>query len=269
VVTLLWAVRWKLHLRSQRPLLVSVSGCDGAGKTVHVDRLAAAFDACDVRRRVVWARGASSRFVAPLLWIGKRLAPGPRGDAGDAGGKATQDGEAERFRRRRAALSRPLARRAFAFVFALDLAWTYGVLTRARLLAGEVVICDRYVYDALVDYTLFTGVALDAFSWPLRWLERISPRPHVRLLLDVDPEEALRRKPEEGDAAHLAAARDAFARIAASRGLDTLPADEGIEEIQRRIARLALDAFYERYGTLLNALLWSNPSQLNPRPGVR
>jgi hypothetical protein len=42
-----------------------------------------------------------------------------------------------------------------------------------------------------------------------------------------------------------------------------------VDEVQARLARSALDAFYERYGTFLNGLLWSNPGQLNPRPGVR
>jgi hypothetical protein len=58
--TLLWAVRWKLHIRSQPGLMVSVSGVDGSGKSLQVEHLRGAFDTCDLRVRCVWARGASS-----------------------------------------------------------------------------------------------------------------------------------------------------------------------------------------------------------------
>ncbi|HEX5130936.1 MAG TPA: hypothetical protein VFX92_00465, partial [Candidatus Krumholzibacteria bacterium] len=68
--TLLWAVRWKLHIRSQPPLLVSVSGVDGSGKSLQVDRLREVFDTCDVRVRCVWARGGSSRGIGVAMKAG-------------------------------------------------------------------------------------------------------------------------------------------------------------------------------------------------------
>jgi len=57
--TLVWAVRWKLHVRSQPGLLVTLSGIDGSGKSVQADRLRAAFETCDVRVKPIWARGGS------------------------------------------------------------------------------------------------------------------------------------------------------------------------------------------------------------------
>jgi thymidylate kinase len=262
--TLLWALRWKLHIRSQRPLLVSLSGCDGSGKTVHARRLQKTLETCDLRNRVIWSRGASSRFIAPFLHIGKKLT--------GAGGSADQGenvNESARFSQRRRGLRHPLARAVFAWLFAIDLAWTYCVRTRFALWLGNVVISDRYVYDALVDYSLYTGTGLDEIPTVLRWLERVSPHPHVRLLLDVEPGEALRRKPEEGATGHLESAREAFLRLARSRDIAVLPGDQSAEDVQRRVSGLTLGAFYERYGTLCNGLLFSNPSQLNPRSGVQ
>jgi thymidylate kinase len=179
-------------------------------------------------------------------------------------------GEDQRFEQRRRALgTNPLTRALYALLYAVDLAWPCVVRPRLQMAAGRVVVCDRYVYDAIVDYTLYTGDAVDALPGPLRWLERAAPRPDVRLLLDVEPDEALRRKPEEGGVEHLEQARSAFAALAARHDMDVVPDGRGPEAVQEYIARAALDAFYADYGTVLNRLLRSNPGQLNPRPGVR
>ena len=83
--------------------------------------------------------------------------------------------------------------------------------------------------------------------------------------LDVDPEEALRRKPEEGAAAHLESARAAFKQIAGQQNCVVFPPEWSPEAISRKLALLGLESFYKRYGTLINWLLWSNPGQLNRR----
>jgi hypothetical protein len=43
-----------------------------------------------------------------------------------------------------------------------------------------------------------------------------------------------------------------------------MPASASAEETQSSIARTSLEAFYARYGTLINWLLRSNPGQMNP-----
>jgi thymidylate kinase len=268
VATLLWAVRWKLHIRSQHGLLISISGCDGSGKTLQAERLQRVFETCDVRVRGVWARGASSRFMGVFIRMGKKLGGG-EGRGGGEDGVSENAGDRERLpedRRmesRRRSLQNPLSRFAFGVLYALDLGWVYCVKTRWWLWAGNVVVADRYVYDGLVDFALFSGVAQPPLS--LRWLRRLSPKPAVAAILDVDPEEALRRKPEEGGTGHIAEARNAFAALSRFGRFRIFPSDWTPEEINRELAMRSLEAFYERYGTFLNWLLWSNPRQMNRR----
>ncbi len=57
-----------------------------------------------------------------------------------------------------------------------------------------------------------------------------------------------------------------FLELAKSHRLSVMPAGEPADAVQARLARMALDAFYIRYGTLINWLLRSNPGQLNPGP---
>jgi thymidylate kinase len=258
-VTLLWAVRWKLHVRSQHPLLVSISGCDGSGKTLQAERLERVLRTCDLRVKVLWARGASSRFMGAFIRLGKRF----RGD--DRSNDAPETGEEQKMESRRQSLQNPLLRFGFNMLYALDIGWIYCVKTRWWLWTGNVVIADRYVYDGLVDFALLSGRPIDRLPFFLRWVRRLSPKPAVRILLDVDPQEALRRKPEEGGTAHLIEALNAFRTLADGGGFEIFADDWAPEEINRRLAMMSLERFYERYGTVVNWLLWSNPSQLNPR----
>ncbi len=270
--TLLWAVRWKGHVRSQPGFLVSVSGVDGSGKSLQVERLRGAFDTCDLRVKCIWARGASSKGVGAVMRAGKAVLPSSRGDAptpeqvaeaARAHGAAGR-GEAARFAERQRRLRHPVARWVFSVVYALDLVWPYVIKARAFVLTGHVTICDRYLYDALVDFALFTGTSPAQPPLALNVLRAMVPRPRAAFVLDADPDEALRRKPEEGGTAHLQAGRAMFLEIADSHRLDVMPADASAEAVQSVVARTSLDAFYQRYGTLINWLLRSNPGQMNP-----
>jgi hypothetical protein len=59
-----------------------------------------------------------------------------------------------------------------------------------------------------------------------------------------------------------------FLEIAKSHRLDVMPAGADAAEIQSAMARSSLNAFYDRYGTLINWLLRSNPGQMNPLRAV-
>jgi thymidylate kinase len=262
VSTLLWAVRWKLHIRSQRGKLITISGCDGSGKTLQVNRLNGVFNTCDIRVKVVWARGASSRFMGVFIRLAKKM-------SGSGDSSRIADGrelnEAQKMDSRRQMLRSPIKRFLFSVLFALDLAWIYCLKTRWWLWTGNVVIADRYVFDGLVDFSLFSGLPVLPAPAALRWLQFLSPRPAVAAILDVDPEEALRRKPEEGGARHLKDARAAFSSLADPYDCLVFPSEWSPEAINRRLALLSLKSFYTRYGTVINWLLWSNPGQLNRR----
>ncbi len=265
VDTLAWAVRWKLHVRSQPALLVTLSGIDGSGKSVQADRLRAAFETCDVRVRPIWARGASSRSVGAIMRVGKRLLGGGSGDSNVASATTMKRNETERFAERRRRLQNPFARWVFSVVYATDLFWPYVWQTRRALLNGNVVICDRHICDALADYALFTGTDPANPPLSLKVLHTMIPRPQVAILLDVDAEEALRRKPEEGSSEHLAIARHMLLNLAQARRMTVVGGTSTADEIQRSVARTALTEFYARYSTLINWLLRSNPGQMNSR----
>lgn len=256
--TLLWAVRWKLHVRSQPGHLITIGGCDGSGKTVQTERLVEAVRVCDLRVKTLWARGASSGAMGVLIRFAKMVTR-HRG-AGDT----ASANEEQKMGNRREATRNPVLRWLFAFFFSLDLGWVYVLKARWYLATGYVLICDRYLIDAYVDFGINTGIDSSAAPLPLRMLNALSPVAHAAFLLDVEPDEALRRKPEEGGTAHLNAARRMFLVEAAGRGVQVIPATAGVDETHEEIVRASLKTFLVRYRTLGNWFLASNPGQLNP-----
>jgi thymidylate kinase len=248
-----------LHVITQKPFLVTLSGCDGSGKTVQARALEDVFKTCDMRVAVVWSRGASSPASGALIRLGKRLFGGD--DAADPAPGAT---EADKLAGRRRRLESAMARRLFSVVYASELFWTWVVKVRWLLLRGHAVVCDRYVADAMVDFAVLSGTDVTSPPAALRFLRALAPRPHVAFLLDVIEGEALARKPEEGSVDHLAEARRAFKSLAAVAGMIVLPAHMSQEQVYETVAHETLAPFYLRYRTFINWLYLSNPGQMNP-----
>ncbi|MBV1849543.1 dTMP kinase [Catellatospora sp. NEAU-YM18] len=124
-----------------------------------------------------------------------------------------------------------------------------------RLQAGDVVLCDRYIYSAFAR-TLARG--FEDQDWLSR-LYRYMPVPDLTLFLDIPPEKALERirsrgsapRWEEADPAKTAAARAAFLEqpwgrqdtyriIDAERSVDELAA--AVRQVVTETLRLPIDA---------------------------
>jgi thymidylate kinase len=265
-ITLMGAVRLKTRVRSQKPMLISISGCDGSGKTVQAELLKTAFATCALRNRLVWSRGGSSRFMSVFIRTAKRLFS--RGSSGKTGGgSGSVDAaliEAEKIRSRRESLRHPVLRLLYSVLYSLDLAAEYWIKARFYLLTGNLVIYDRYLPDALVDLATAGGGRPEQAPFAFKLLGWLAPRPQLMFFLDVDEAEALRRKPEEGDTGHLAEARRMFLAIAEQRGGTVVASGQGLESVHEKIVFNSLRAYYKRHRTVRNWLLYANPNQLNP-----
>ncbi|MFP5283660.1 MAG: dTMP kinase [Actinomycetes bacterium] len=149
-------------MRTGRGLFIVFEGGDGVGKTTQVDRLAAWLGQCGrtVVRTFEPGDTAAGRSIRGLL-----LDP------------ATGE----------------LSPRAEALLYAADKAHHVDTVVRPALEAGAVVVCDRYV-DSMLAYQ-GAGRVLDAgdVEGIARWATG-DLRPHLTVLLDLDPQEALGAK---------------------------------------------------------------------------
>lgn len=253
-------VRRKLRVRSQRPMLVAISGVDGSGKTAHAEAVQAAFARCDIRARVVWTRGASSPLTDTLIRLGKRWLGGASAAPAMHGNDASDP-----WQRRAAFWRRPVVRVVWPWVIALDLWRQYLTRVAWPLLCGWVVIADRYVADAQAEVAAYLEAAGEGrVPFALRLLERLSPRPAIAFLLDVPPDVAACRKAGQESEAFLARQAAWYRRLAQTRGWHVLDAAEPLDAIAGETVRLTLLRYYRRYRTFINGLFLFNPRAKRP-----
>lgn len=249
-------VRRKLRVGSQRPMLIALSGVDGSGKTAHAEALREAFGRCDIRARIVWSRGASSPLTDVLIRLGKWM----------MGSKTPEASETSDVWKRRARMwRRPVVRRLWPWLLALDLWRQYAVSIAWPLLRGWVVIADRYAADAQAEVAAYLGaVGIHRVPFALWLLERVSPKPALRFLLDVPPDIAAHRKAGQESTEFLRAQSERYLRIADGSGWRVLDAAQPLEEVSSEIVRVSLLRYYRRYRTFINGLFLFNPRAKRP-----
>jgi thymidylate kinase len=127
-------------------------------------------------------------------------------------------------------------RSAWPCLFALDVAlaaW-WRVLRPWR--RGEVVLCDRYVLDVIVDIAAI--VQDDSFlqSRLASRLLALLPPDACTIVIDVDPEIAFDRKPDVLDLAYLERRRPLYLDLARHTGATIVDGNADVASVQRAIA---------------------------------
>lgn len=203
-------------MSAHRPLTVSFSGLDGAGKSHQIDALVGALSDSHSVEVVwlplqIWPMGLLQRLPARLR---SRLGPQRR------------DGVAPK-------VSQSAKRPAGAAARLLGLVWfVVGTLAavsvglslrhRARRSGAEVMVLDRYRLDSVVK--LQTWYAEVSGGWLTRIVATLANAPDVEFLLRVDPEVAYARKPEQFTVAQLARQARLYDELAQRPGVVTLDA---------------------------------------------
>ena len=231
----------RLPFTTQRPMLVSLSGIDGAGKSAHAELLRQAFNECGIDIRIVWSRGGSSRLTDRVIGLVKRFLPGR--DLPDAGSDSSQ----AKVARKGAWLQRSLVRSGWGWLVTLDLLWQYWLRVAWPLLWGRVVIADRYAYDALVETAALARRPELVRSLPARALLALCPHPQKAYLLRVSVAEAMRRKPEEMPG-FLQEQDRLFHRMSRGWGLRVMSGQSDLAQISDRVVGEVLTAYYSRWG---------------------
>ncbi len=242
----------KLRLRTQPSMLISLSGIDGAGKTVNARCLREAFAACEVNATYVWMRGSTSQWLAPLrrlagVLLGRRypsLRPPPRGQCANT----------ERIR----AIDSRWVRAAYRWVMALELLLFYSRQVTVPLLLGKVVICDRYIYDHMADWVDRLGNARAYDSLPARLLRLVVPRPDEAFLLDVPAEIVLARRQDEKLPQSIENRIAALRYLSERYGLRRLDASRPPDQVAQQLIDSVLVHYLHSYWAPVNAVFRYN-----------
>lgn len=211
-------------------MLVIFSGLDGAGKSTQIEQLRAHLVRMGDRPIYLWTRGGYTGLFQALKTV-LRKAPAQVMPPSGPNPK------------RSAAFSRPFVRRIWLVLALIDLIRVYGFQVRVWRWRGYAVICDRYLWDTLIDFKLnLPGEPVERW-WLWRLLEWTTPHPDLTFVLLVPVEESLRRSDVKGepyrDSAEVLERRlAAYQQLSASHRWHMLDGSRPVAELSAEIMHL-------------------------------
>jgi thymidylate kinase len=224
------------------PSLVVLSGLDGSGKSTQTALLAERLGAEGIPAAVLWNRWKPF-LSAGVIRLAKRYL---RAKA------RVQDSDYHGFT--------DAKRRSMKSVWKRDLwqmmVWgEYAMQVRARLFThrrkGLMVLCDRYVYDTLVDVAInFSLPAADLGELMNHPLLSLFPKPGLVIFIDIDPETGAARKSDGTPAAYLADRREYYAAMARILHAPIIDGGASFESVAGAIWELAKPRRESRSGPL-------------------
>ena len=170
----------------KKGFLVTISGPDGSGKSTQIELLKEYLENHGHRPVVLWTRlgytAGFERAKALVRGVFSKRVP-ERGDG------------AARTR----LMQQSSVKSVWLAAASADLLFTYGVQIRLLTILGRAVICDRYVWDALIDRRMFYSDAEWVDSVIRRGLRIVGKQPDVRVLLSLPYELASERSAEKAE----------------------------------------------------------------------
>jgi thymidylate kinase len=165
-----------------RPISISFSGIDGAGKSTQIHALREALERAGMRVRIVAFWDEIAALTRLREGAGHRIFKGEKGVGSP---------EKPVNRRDKNVRAWPMALVRLG-LYVLDALSTRVQVRRALRSGAEAVIFDRYIYDQFANLNLRRAL-LRAY---VRVVMRLVPRLDISYILDADPAAARARKPE-------------------------------------------------------------------------
>ena len=182
-----------------RGLLICLSGIESSGKSTQLKRLMEYAHAQGLRPFYLWTRPgytrnleACKRFIRSLKSAGRSRGKDEASRSESPGSPAPERKQRD-YPRRAKGFDTALGRRVWLALSLIDLIIVYGVQVRYWLWRGQTVVCDRYLWDGLVDFR--NNFPDDAVESGILWriLLALTPRPDVAYFLLISVEESLQR----------------------------------------------------------------------------
>ena len=208
-----------------RPLLICFAGIDGSGKSEQARRTVAWLNGQGVRTQYVWnifepwLLGFPMKVARRLFLHGKDMF---------ADYDAYWEARDQAFQRSRLA---PL----FHWFFLGEYVLRFALKVRWPLFRGRSVVCDRYVFDAVISLAANLHYSDEKTRSSIRSLLRVMPRPDLTILFDLPEEVAFQRKNDIPSVSYLRARRGVYQSLAEEYRMKIVDGCMPVEQVQATI----------------------------------
>lgn len=158
--------------------MISFSGIDGSGKGTQIGLLEEYFAKNNIKYKTIWARGSWT----PGIELVKKIVR-----------KDRKFSEEQKKKYRREARTNLKKQKIILILSILDFYWFFGIYYRIVCMLSTVLICDRYIWDTVVDFRVnFEHYRFE--EWLLwKTLIKLIPYPYPSFLFAMPAEQSLER----------------------------------------------------------------------------
>jgi dTMP kinase len=210
--------------------LVCFSGIDGSGKTTLSKSLVDALNEKGIECAYVYGR-LEPLILRPPIWIGRKIFVK----------KKVMSGNQSQYLavKRRAIKKHAFLSRVYKYILLFD--YSLQLLFKVRLphVYGKNIICDRYVYDTVVnDIALDMELSTSEIRDLVKKLFYVAPKPDIAFLIDLPEEIALQRKNDIPSLEYLRERRKLYLAIGDEFKMMILDGTKNLKEMENLILKV-------------------------------
>lgn len=228
-----------LNIKFQKPMLITLSGLDGSGKTSFASGLCKAFEKCEIETQYIWARVGSTRISQLASKVYNEVFKKYKSDS-----KSKSSGSLYKDFIRKENLFKKKVSTLWHIINILDFCVFYNFKVRKALFIGKVVICDRYIPDIFADVYVHTPNKKPDLV--LKLLLILLPKPRVSILLKVPPEIAYERSKEKDCMEYLYRQDELYKHVSEMLDLEIVDAEGEFLNICNPLVKKMLESYYKR-----------------------
>lgn len=207
-----------------RPILICFTGIDGSGKTTLASGLMGELHKMGIQMKYVW--GAHNIvFLRPLVLFMKTRSNRPK--------KAT--GRPEHYKGIRKIIQNPLLAIPYQIFVMIEYLLQILIKVRLPLITGKNVVCDRYVYDTVINLAVNLQYSQERFKTMLRCLLNLCPKPNLVIFVDLPEEIAFIRKNDIPSQGYLAIRRKFYRQISKEYEMTILDGSKDIVDLNHLV----------------------------------
>jgi len=209
-------------------MLICYSGVDGSGKTTHAKTLSKELISRDIRTSNFWMRG-HSLFLSHIFKLARKSLFHQN--------QISSTLNTDIIRRSYC----PIILKALAYSTMLDRIWFF-LKIRMSLYLRNVVICDRYTNDTILDLELDLRINCNKCILA-KIIKLLSPKPDVLFILDT-PEDVLSKRKDDENISILKSKRAKYLKYASKKRFPIIDTTKPLEENMKLELFTVLKKYY-------------------------